>query len=315
LAPYILRRLLWAPVLLLIVSFVTFALGRFGPGDPVQVLLGQYSNPEVVQRIREQRGLDKNVAVQYGIYIRGVLRGDFGESYKYRGRTVSELLVQRIPVSAQLGLAALIISVGLGIPAGLFAALKQGTSWDIAAVAATLAGQSLPVFLTAPTLLLVFALWLGLLPTHGWGGFFDTRVILPALVLGIPGVAYLTRLTRSSTLDVVGQDYVRTARAKGLPERIVLTRHILRNALVPVVTTLGFALAGLASGSFIVEGFFGIPGVGLLAVESLFSRDYPVFMALTLIGTTLFVLANLVVDLAYPLLDPRIRLGGDYVAG
>jgi ABC-type dipeptide/oligopeptide/nickel transport system permease component len=315
LGPYILRRLLWAPVLLLIVSFVTFALGRFGPGDPVQIALGQYSNPEVVQRIREQRGLDKNVAVQYVIYMRGVLRGDFGDSYKYRGRAVADLLVQRMPVSAQLGLAALIISVGLGIPAGLFAALKQGTPWDTAAVVATLAGQSMPIFFTAPTLLLVFALKLDLLPTHGWGGFFDTRIILPALVLGIPGVAIITRLTRASTLDVVGQDYIRTARAKGLPERTVRTRHILRNALVPVVTTLGFALAGLASGSFIVEGFFGIPGVGLLGVESLFARDYPVIMAFTLIGTTLFVLANLLVDLAYPLLDPRIRLGGDVVAG
>ena len=312
---YILRRLLWAPVLLLIVSFITFALGRFGPGDPVQILLGQYSNPEAVQRIRQERGLDKNIAVQYVIYMNGVLHGDFGESYKYRGRSVSELLLQRMPVSAQLGLAALIISVGLGIPAGLFAALKQGTPWDTATVVAALAGQSLPVFLTAPTLLLIFALRLDWLPSHGWSGFFGAHTIMPALVLGIPEVAFLARLTRASTLDVVGQDYIRTARAKGLPERIVRTRHILRNALVPVATNLGFALAGLAGGSFIVESFFGIPGVGLLGVESLFSRDYPVIMAFTLIGTTLFVLANLVVDLAYPLLDPRIRLGGGQVAG
>jgi ABC-type dipeptide/oligopeptide/nickel transport system permease component len=138
---------------------------------------------------------------------------------------------------------------------------------------------------------------------------------MPALVLGIPGVAIVTRLTRASTLDVIGQDYVRTARAKGLPERLVRVRHILRNAMVPVVTTLGFSLAGLASGSFIVELYFGIPGVGLLTIESLFSRDYPIIMAVTLLGTTLFVLANLIVDLVYPILDPRIRLGGDYVAG
>ena len=313
--PYILRRLLWAPVLLLIVSFVTFALGRFGPGDPVQLLLGQHYNPEVAQRIREQRGLDKNMAAQYGIYMRGVLRGDFGESYKYRGRAVADLLIQKIPVSAQLQLAALIISVGLGIPAGLFAALKQGSPWDTAAVVAALAGQSLPVFLTAPVLLLVFALKLDWLPSHGWGGFFDSRIVMPAVVLGIPEVAFLTRLTRASILDVVGQDYIRTARAKGLPERTVRGRHILRNALVPVVTNLGFSLAGLVGGSFVVETTFGIPGVGLLGVEALFARDYPVIMAFTLIGTTLFVLANLLVDLAYPLLDPRIRLGGGYVAG
>ena len=134
-------------------------------------------------------------------------------------------------------------------------------------------------------------------------------------MLGIPGVAIVTRLTRASTLDVIGQDYVRTARAKGLPERLVRVRHILRNSMIPVVTTLGFSLAGLASGSFIVELYFGIPGVGLLTIESLFSRDYPIIMAVTLLGTTLFVLANLIVDIIYPILDPRIRLGGDYVAG
>jgi ABC-type dipeptide/oligopeptide/nickel transport system permease component len=214
-----------------------------------------------------------------------------------------------------LGLAALIISVGLGIPLGLLAALKQGTGQDTVIVAGTLLGQSLPVFLTAPVLLLLFALRLDLLPTHGWNGFFSTSIILPALVLGIPGVAIITRLTRASTLDVVHQDYVRTARAKGLSEFTIRNRHILRNAMIPVVTTLGFSLAGLAGGSFIVEIFFGIPGVGLLAIESLFSRDYPVIMAVVLIGTSLFVLANLIVDLMYPVMDPRIRLGGGYVAG
>jgi len=315
LGTYIARRLLWVPVLLFLVSFITFVLGQFGPGDPVQILLGQYSDPAAVQRIREQRGLDENVAVQYYRYISGVVQGDFGESYQYRGRSVGELLAKRIPVSAQLNLAALIISVGLGIPIGLFSALKQGSIWDTTSVAATLLAQSLPVFFTAPVLLLVFALKLDILPTHGWGGFFDSRIILPALVIGIPGVAIITRLTRASTLEVVHQDYVRTARAKGLGERAVITRHILRNALIPVVTTLGFALAGLASGSFIVELYFGIPGVGLLAIESLFARDYPIIMAVVIIGTTLFVLANLLIDLAYPFLDPRIRLGGGNIGG
>ena len=312
---YIARRVVWTPFLLLMVTFVTFSLGRFGPGDPVEILQGQYSDPEVVQRIREQKGLDDNIFVQYGRYISDMSRGDFGESFKYRGRSVGELLQHRMWVSSQLAIAALIISVSLGIPAGVFAALKQGSWWDTATVATTLVGQSMPVFLTAPGLLIIFALKLDILPTHGWGGFFDTKIILPALVMGIPGVAILSRLTRASTLDVVSQDYVRTARAKGLSEMTVRRRHILRNALIPVVTTLGFSLAGLASGAVIVEGFFGIPGVGSLAIESLFSRDYPVIMALTLIGTTLFVLANLLVDLAYPFLDPRIRLGGDYIVG
>ena len=312
---YIARRLLWTPFLLFMVSFITFALGQFGPGDPVELLLGQYSDPDVVERIREQRGLDDPIFIQYARYMGNAVRGDFGESFKYRGRTVSELLLKKIPVSAQLNLAALIISVGLGIPIGLFSALRQGTPWDTSAVAVTLLAQSMPVFLTAPVLLIVFALWLDILPTHGWGGFFDARIIMPALVLGIPGVAIVTRLTRASTLDVVHQDYVRTARAKGLSEFTVRNRHILRNALIPIVTTLGFSLAGLAGGSFIVEIFFGIPGVGLLAIEALFARDYPVIMAGVIIGTTLFVLANLIVDLIYPVLDPRIRLGGGYVAG
>ena len=176
-------------------------------------------------------------------------------------------------------------------------------------------GRSLPLSLPAPSLLLVFALRLDVRPTHGWGGFFDTRIILPAVTMGIPGVAIMTRLTRASTLDVVTQDYIRTARAKGLPERIVRSRHILRNSLIPVVTTLGFSLAGLAFTSFIVERFFGIPGVGSLFIEAIFARDYPIINAIIIIGTTMFVLANLVVDLIYPLLDPRIRLGGSHVAG
>ena len=312
---YVARRLAWLPVILLIVSFITFVLGRFGPGDPVEVLMGQHSNPEVVERIREQRGLNDNIFVQYGRYLRDVTRGDFGESFKYRGRTVGELLKKRMWVSAQLNIAALIISVSLGIPIGLYAAMKQGTGLDTLAVAATLVGQSVPIFLTAPGLLLIFALKLDILPTSGWGGFFDTRIILPAVAMGVPGVAIMARLTRASTLDVVSQDYVRTARAKGLPESMVRNRHILRNAMIPVITTLGFSLASLAFTSFIVERFFGIPGVGNLLIESVFSRDYPVMNAIVLIGTTLFVMANLVVDLIYPLLDPRIRLGGSYVAG
>ena len=313
-AAYIVRRLAWLPVILLIVTFITFALGRFGPGDPVQILMGQHSDPAVVHRIREQRGLNDNIFVQYGRYVQDVTHGDFGESFKYRGRTVSELLKKKMWVSAQMNIAALIISVGLGVPIGLFAALKQGTVWDTAAVVATLVGQAVPVFLTAPALLLIFALKLDVLPTHGWGGFFDTRIILPAVAMGIPGVAIITRLTRASTMEVIVQDYVRTARAKGLPERTVRSRHILRNAMIPVVTTLGFSLAGLVFTSFIVERFFGIPGVGNLFIEAIFARDFPIINAIIIIGTTLFVMANLVVDLLYPVLDPRIRLGGSYAA-
>lgn len=313
-APYILRRLLWLPVILLVVSFVTFVMGRYGPGDPVQVLMGQHSNPEVVERIREQRGLNDNIFVQYARYLGNVVRGDFGESYKYRGRTVAELLKAKMWVSAQLNLAALALSVGLGVPIGLFAALRQGSWWDTAAVATTLFWQSIPVFLTAPLLLIIFALELDVLPTHGFGGLFDARIILPAFAMGIPGVAILTRLTRASALEVISQDYVRTARAKGLPEMVVRYRHILRNALIPVVTSLGFALAGIAFTSFVVERFFGIPGVGNLLIEAIFARDFPVVNGVVLVGTTMFILANLLVDLLYPVLDPRIRLEAGYAS-
>ena len=311
---YVLSRLAWLPVILLIVSFITFALGRFGPGDPVEILMGQYNDEQVIERIREQRGFNDPIFVQYGRYIHDVLRGDFGESFKYRGRTVSELLKKKMWVSAQLNIAAISLSLVVGIPLGLFAALRQGTLWDTGTVAFTLLGQSIPVFLTAPVVLLVFALKLDILPTHGWGGLFDTRVILPAVVMGVPGIAIITRLTRASTLEVISQDYIRTARAKGLSEFTVQRRHVLRNAMIPVITMLGFSLAGIAFTSFIVERFFGIPGIGNLFIESIFARDFPIINAVIIIGTTMFVAANLIVDLIYPWLDPRIRLGGSYAA-
>ena len=305
--PYVIRRLMWTPVLLIAVSLVTFTLGRFGPGDPVQIWMGQYSNPEVVERLRQQYGLDKPFFVQYGIYIKDALQGDLGESFQYRGRAVSELLRNRMWVSAQLNIAAMIIAVGLGVPLGFFTALRQGTWLDTATVSTTLLFMSVPVFLTAPGMLIVFALWLDLLPTHGWGGFFDQRIIMPALVMGVPGVAFLTRLTRASTLEVLSQEYVRTARAKGLNEFVVRHRHILRNALIPIFTMLGLSMATLMTGTFIVEGFFGIPGMGRLAIESFFARDYPIIMALTLIIAAAFVIANLLVDVGYRFIDPRIR--------
>lgn len=304
---YIIRRLIWTPFLLLAVSFITFTLGRFGPGDPVQILMGQYNDPIAVERLRHNLGLDKPFFVQYGIYIKDAAQGDLGESYKFRGRDVSELIGRKIWVSAQLGIAAMILALSLGIPLGFYAAIKQGTWIDTATVSFTLFFMSLPVFLTAPGLLIIFSLWLDILPTHGWGGFFDTRIIMPALVLGIPGVAGLTRLTRASTLEVLAQDYVRTARAKGLREFVVRYRHILRSALIPIFTIVGLSLATLVSGAFITERFFGIPGIGLLAIESFFARDYPIIMALVLIIAVAFVAANLIVDIGYRFIDPRIR--------
>ena len=304
---YIARRLIWTPFLLLMVTFVTFSLGRFGPGDPVEILMGQYSNPEVVQRIREQKGLDDNIFSQYGRYISDMSRGDFGESFKYRGRSVGELLKKRMWVSSQLAFAALAISVSLGIPAGVFAALKQGTWWDTVTVVTTLVGQSMPVFLTAPGLLIIFALKLDILPTHGWGGFFDTRIILPSLVMGIPGVAILARLTRASTLDIISQDYIRTARAKGLGEFMVLVRHGLKNASIPIVTIVGLSMAGLVSGLVVTEAVFAIPGLGRLVVDAVLRRDYPVIQGIVLLFVGVILVINLVTDLLYSWVDPRIR--------
>ena len=304
---YMVQRLIWTPILLLIVVFIVFSLGRFAPGDPVQILMGQRSNPEAVERIRQQTGLDDPFLVQYGNYIKSALHGDLGESYRFRNTAVGEIISKRIWVSAQLAIAAMLISLSLGIPLGFFVALKQGTWVDTATVSVTLFFMSVPVFLTAPGLLIIFTLWLDILPSHGWGGFFDTRIIMPALVLGIPGVAGLTRLTRASTLDVISQDYVRTARAKGLREFVVRYRHILRNALIPISTVMGLSLATLAEGALITEFIFGIPGVGLLSIESIFARDYPVIMALVLVIAVAFVMANLLVDIAYRFIDPRIR--------
>ncbi|MBI4284942.1 MAG: ABC transporter permease [Chloroflexi bacterium] len=306
-AKYIVRRLLWTPVLLLLVGFITYILGYYGPGDPVEVLLDQYQDPVVVERIREQRGLDRPVIVQYGIYIKNAVQGDLGESFKYRGQPVGALLGQRIWVSSQLGLAALLIGFLLGIPLGLLAALKQGRWQDTAVISGTLLFYSLPVFITAPFLLVVFVLWLGILPSQGWGGFFDPRIVMPALILGIPGVAVIARMSRNSIVEVLAQDYVRTARAKGLPEYLVYWRHVLRNAMIPVATLLGLSLATLVTGAFITETMFGIPGVGRLAIESFFARDYPVITALTLIIAAAYVLANLLVDVVYKFLDPRVK--------
>lgn len=304
---YILRRLLWTPVLLVVVSFITFLLGYYGPGDPVEILMGQYHDPEVVARIRQERGLDQPLLVQYGFFLKNVVKGNLGESYKYRGQSVAELIGKRILVSSQLGLAALTVSVLLGIPIGLLAARQQGRWPDTAIISGTLIFYSLPVFIIAPFLLMVFVLWLGILPSHGWGGLFDARIIMPALVMGIPGVAFIARMTRNSTVEVLAQDYIRTARAKGLTEFMVQRRHVLRNAMIPVFTVVGLGLATLVSGAIITETYFGIPGIGRLMVESFFSRDYPVIMALTLVIAAAYVLANLIVDIGYRFLDPRIR--------
>ncbi len=304
---YIIRRLMWTPLVLLVVSFVTFALGTFGPGDPVSVLAGQHRDPEVIERIREARGLDDHFFVQYGRYIFNAVQGDLGESFTFRGQPVGGLIAEKIWISAQLGIAATILSLIIGVPLGLVAALNQGRWLDPFIVSGTLFFLSVPVLFTAPLLLLVFVVWLDILPSSGWGGFFDTRIIMPAIVLGLPGIAVFTRLMRASTLDVMGQDFIRTAQSKGLGEFLIRRRHIARNAMIPIVTVLGLSLGDLVAGAFITEGLFGIPGIGRLVIDSIFNRDYPIIMAVVLLIAASYVMANLLVDVMYAFLDPRIR--------
>ena len=306
---YITRRILWLPILLLAVSFVTFTLGRFGPGDPVQVAMGNRYDPDspVAKNLRREFGLDKPFAIQYGTYVWNVLHGDFGESYRFRGRDVGGLLASKMWISFQVNLAALIVSLGIGLPLGFYIAHKQGGWQDPTTVATALILMSIPIMVSIPAFLWANCLKLDLIPCSGWGGFFDIRMITPAVTMGIPGVAGLLRLMRASTLDVMGQDFIRTAQAKGLSAVLVDYRHILKNAIIPIITILSFTLAGMLSTGFITERILGIPGVGSLAIDSIFNRDYPIIMAVTLIGAAAFVMANLLADIAYSIVDPRIR--------
>jgi ABC-type dipeptide/oligopeptide/nickel transport system permease component len=307
--PYILRRLLWAPLILFAVSFITFMAARFGPGDPVTIAAGQYRDPEILDRVRAEKGLDKNPLDQYRIYIWNVLRhGDLGESYKSGNRTVAEIIFPKMWVSSQLGLVALIITFSLGIPVGTLAALRQGTWMDPAAISTFLFFQSVPVLVTVPVMLLVFVLRLHWLPTGGWEGIFSKHIIIPALALSLPGIAGVARLMRATTLDVLKEDYVRTARAKGLQEFTVVSQHVARNALLPMVTVIGISLVTLLEGAFFTETLMGIPGIGRLYLDSVTSRDYDVILGLALVLATAFIVANIVIDIAYTFIDPRVRL-------
>ena len=304
---YIARRLLWVPFLLLAASMVTFTLGRFGPGDPVEVILGVRYDEVAADNIREQLGLNRPFAVQYGTYVWGALHGDFGDSYRHRGRSVLSLLAPKIWVSFQVNLVALIVSLGIGLPLGFWIAHRQGRWEDPTSVAVALMLMSIPIMVSIPLVLWGLCLKLDVVPCSGWGGFFDLRMIVPAITMGIPGVAGLARLMRASTLEVLGQDFIRTAKAKGLSAFTVDTRHIFKNAMIPIVTILSFSLAGMLSTSFIVETILGIPGIGQFTVDSIFNRDYPVIMAVVLLGAAAFVVANLIADVAYSFIDPRIR--------
>lgn len=324
---YLMRRLLWVPPILIVVSFFTFALGRLGPGDPIRVASGQFRDPEAFARVRHDRGLDKPVYEQYYIYMKKLLtKGDLGESFRYRDYRVREVIFPAIWRSAQYNSVALTITLALGIPLGVFAARRQGTWADPTSIGSFLLLQSIPSIVSVPFLLLFFALKLGWLPASGWPrdcnvtlgflgenyrciGVLSKEAIIPIIALSVPAVASWARFTRAFTLDVLKEDYVRTARSKGLSEYRVMTRHVLRNALLPLSTMIAFALVGLLEGSFFIETLTGIPGIGRLAFESVGGRDYDMFMAITLLGASTFVLASIFIDIAYTLIDPRIRYG------
>jgi len=308
---YVIKRILWVPLVMLVIAFIVFVLGIYGPGDPIEVMLGNNYTEELANSLREKKGLNDPVFIQYSRYVANSLKGDFGESYKYPGKSVSELLAPKLVVSGKLFLISIFISTVIGIPLGFYSAIKQGTIFDPLVVSFTLVIYAMPVFLTAPLLIIIFALNLGWVPVSGWGGFWDLRVILPAITVGLPGIAVITRLMRASTLDVLGQEFITFAKAKGVSYRDVVIKHVGKNAIIPVITVLGLSFSGMLGGALIVELIFGIPGVARFALDAIFSRDYPIIMALTLIGTASLVVANLIVDLLYVLLDPRIRYSND----
>ncbi len=313
---YIIRRLLWLPVLLVLISMVTFWLGLYGPGDPVQVMMGLRTNPKIVEQVRQEYGFDKPFLVQYWNYITNALQGNFGYSLvKYQGQRVSDLIAKRLPVTLQLNLVAIVWSVPLGIALGIFAALYRKSWLDVLLRVIVILGISMPIIGLQPVLNFLLsrkheigAVTLGpFLPPGGWQGIFAPHIIQPAFILGLGLLAVYTRQTRAAMIQVMNSDYVRTARAKGLKEWTVVMRHALRNAAIPLITIIGFTLAGLFAGSFLVEQFYAIPGVGALAYESLLSKEYYIIMAFTLIAATVYVIVNLLIDIAYAFADPRIR--------
>jgi ABC-type dipeptide/oligopeptide/nickel transport system permease component len=300
-----LRLALLGPVLLA-ASLVVFVLGRLVPGDPIALLLAeQPSHPEVVERIRAEFGLDRPIALQYLYWLRQAATGDLGISLFRFGRPVTTILAEGLATTVKLAAVSLGIAVVVGVGLGIAGAVGRGTWVDSVSLAVALVGVSVPRFVLGPLGILVFALGLHALPVAGWGRW--QHYVLPAAVLSAHGIAVICRLTRSSLVETLSRDYVRTARAKGCPERIVVLRHALKNALVPVITLIGTSFGFLLSGSFIVETIFNVPGIGRLGVTAIFQRDYPVIQGITLIMVVLFMGINLVVDLAYSWLNPRVR--------
>ena len=302
---YITRRILTSIPTLLVIVTVTFFMMRIAPGGPFD---RERALPaEIEKNVLAAYDLDQPLVVQYGDYLLGVLQGDFGPSFKYRDFTVAELLSTGFPASLKVGGLAIVLAVVVGISLGTLAALRQNTGLDYAVMATAMTGITIPNFVMAPLLTLIFGVYLSWLPVAGWNGGAPRNLILPVIALALPQIAYIARLTRGSMIEVLHTNYVRTARAKGLRERIVVIRHALKGALLPVVSYLGPATAQVVTGSVVIETIFGIPGIGRYFVQGALNRDYTLVMGTVIVFAVLIILLNLIVDLLYGLLDPKVK--------
>ncbi|MDI3480923.1 MAG: peptide/nickel transport system permease protein [Tepidanaerobacteraceae bacterium] len=303
---YIIRRLIGAVPVILGVVAVVFILTTIVPGDPARLMVGQRGNPETIAKIRHEMGLDRPVMVQFVDFMKDALTFNLGRSYR-NNMPVVQAILTRLPVTIKLAIFSMIIAVIIGVPLGIISAVKRYTWMDYSAMIFAILGISAPVFWVGLLAVVLFCKVLGWIPGTGLGNGELIYYVLPSIVLGVRPGALIARLTRSSMLETIRQDYIRTARAKGLAESIVIMKHALRNAMIPVVTVIGIETANLLSGVVVTEQIFSMPGLGRLSVEALLNRDFPVIRGTVLFMALLFVLANIIVDLSYPFFDPRIK--------
>jgi peptide/nickel transport system permease protein len=301
---YLIKRFLVAIPVLFITAFLVFGALHLSPGDPVDMIVGPIAPEEVRDRVRNELGLDKPLPVQFFLYMGHVVQGDLGQSILSK-RPVADLIKQKLPITAQLGLAAFVLAYTLALPLGIVAALRRNTFVDYASMIFALIGVSMPGFWLGLLLIYAFAVHLKLFPPTGYGGI--EYLVLPALALGLPRVGRIARITRSSLLEVVGQDYIRTARAKGLAERAVIARHAVRNSLIPIISLMGLDLGYIVGGAVVIEHVFARPGIGDLMLQSIYSRDFPVLQGCMFVLALAIILGNIVADLTYTFVDPRIR--------
>jgi peptide/nickel transport system permease protein len=301
---YILRRLAQSALTLLGVSVLVFVILRVLPGDPAKMLLPEGAPQSAVEELNRQLGLREPLPLQYGLFVRSVVRGDFGQSFQYRAPAF-RVVIERLPATVELAAVAMALTVLFGVSIGIVAAVRRGTRYDYAGTIVAVLGQSLPNFWLGIMLILLFGVALRWLPTSGFEGW--RYLILPGVTLAAFPTALVARLTRSSMLEILNRDFIRTGRAKGLDERSVVLRHALRNAAIPVLTVLGVQIGTLLGGAVITESVFAWPGMGKLIVDAIFFRDFPVVQTVLILSATVFVLINLAVDLLYTIIDPRIR--------